>query len=115
MRSYLWAAASAMLLALPACGGQASGAPDAEWVTPSPAAEAGGTEIHFTGTVRHVELEGGFYAIRGDDGVSYDPTNLPPEFQKDGLKVEAEARRQDDVMGIHQVGPIVQLVRIRTR
>lgn len=64
MRSYRWAAASVILLAPPACGGQADGAPDAEWVTPSPAAEAEGTEIHFTGTVRRVELEGGFYAIR---------------------------------------------------
>ena len=91
-------------------------APDeAEWVTPSPAAEAGGTDIRITGTVSHVELEGGYYAIRGDDGVTYDPTNLPPEFQKDGLEVEAEARRRDDMMGIHQGGPIVQLVRIRAR
>ena len=61
------------------------------------------------------KLEGGYFAIRGEDGVSYDPTNLPAEFQKDGLKVEAEARRRDDMMGIHQGGPIVQLVRIRAR
>jgi hypothetical protein len=52
---------------------------------------------------------------RGNDGVTYDPTNLPPEFQKDGLTIEAEARRRDDMMGIHQVGPIVQLVRVRAR
>jgi hypothetical protein len=74
-----------------------------------------GPTIHITGIVRHSEIEGGFYAIHGDDGVMYDPTNLPQEFQKDGLSVEAEARRRDDVAGIHQVGPIVELERIRRR
>lgn len=54
-------------------------------------------------------------AIRGEDGVSYDPTNLPPAFHKDGLKVEAAARRRDDMRGIHLGGRIVQIVRIRAR
>ena len=108
-------AALALLVALAGCGSSAGDRDEAGWVSPTPAAEAGGTDVKLTGVVRHVELEGGFYAIRGDDGVTYDPTNLPPEFQKDGLKVEAEARRRDDMMGIHQAGPIVQLVRIRAR
>ena len=102
------------LVALASCGG-AGARDEADWVTPNPAAEAGGTDVHITGIVRHEVLEGGFYAIRGDDSVTYDPTNLPPEFQKDGLRVEAEARRRDDVSGIHMVGPIVDLVRIRAR
>jgi hypothetical protein len=105
-----------LLMAVAACAKAANGGGDeAGWVTPSPAAEEGGTDVRITGVVTHVELEGGFYAIRSDDGVTYDPTNLPPEFQKDGLKVEAEARRRDDMMGIHQAGPIVELVRIRAR
>jgi len=86
-----------------------------EWVVPTPAAEAGGTELHIVGTVRRVELEGGFFAIQGEDGVTYDPTNLPSQFQKDGLSVEADARRRDDRAGIHMTGPIVDLVRIRLR
>jgi hypothetical protein len=104
-----------LVMAVAACANGAASHDEAGWVTPSPAAEEGGTDIRITGVVTHVELEGGYYAIRGEDGVSYDPTNLPPEFQKDGLKVEAEARRRDDMMGIHQGGPIVQLVRIRPR
>jgi len=107
--------AFALLMVVAACGNGAAGGDEAAWVTPSPAAEEGGTDLRITGVVSRLELEGGFFAIRGDDGVTYDPTNLPPEFQKDGLKVEAEARRRDDMMGIHQVGPIVQLVRIRAR
>lgn len=104
-----------LLMAVAACTNGAAGRDEAEWVTPSPAAEEVGTDVRITGVVTRVELEGGFYAIRGDDGVTYDPANLPPEFQKDGLKVEAEALRRDDLMGIHQVGAIVQLVRVRAR
>jgi hypothetical protein len=86
-----------------------------DWVTPTPAAESDGTPVHIVGVVRHLEVEGGFYAIEGEDGTTYDPTNLPAAFRKDGLAVEADARRRDDMAGIHMSGPIVQLVRIRTR
>jgi hypothetical protein len=86
-----------------------------DWVIPTTPAEPGGTEIRISGTVRRVELEGGFFAIQGDDGVTYDPTNLPTGFQEDGLAVEADARRLDERAGIHMVGPIVSLVRIRRR
>ena len=115
MTTWRSGAACVLLMAVAACTNGAAGRDEGSWVTPSPTAEEGGTDVRITGVVSHVELEGGFYAIRGDDGVTYDPTNLPPEFQKDGLKVEAEARRRDDMMGIHQAGPIVQLVRIRAR
>jgi hypothetical protein len=107
--------AIALQMGVAACAKGGAGHDEAGWVTPSPAAEEVGAEVRITGVVSHVELEGGFYAIRGDDGLTYDPTNLPPAFQRDGLRVEAEARRRDDVMGVHQVGPIVQLVRIRAR
>jgi inhibitor of cysteine peptidase len=97
-------------LVLTACAGG-----DGTWVLPTPAAQEVGTRIRITGVVRHSELEGGFYAIQGDDGVTYDPTNLPVEFQEEGLAVEVEARRREDAMGIHQVGPIVEIERIRRR
>ncbi len=105
---------SVMLLVSVACSGNGGGA-ESDWIVPAAAPEDGGEQIRITGTVRHVELEGGFYAIVGDDGVTYDPTNLPAEFQKDGLAVEAEARRRTDRVGIHQAGPIVELLRIRVR
>ena len=101
----------ALLVAL--AGGCARGSND--WVTPTPPAEAGGTPVHIVGTVRHREVEGGFFAIEAEDGTSYDPTNLPTEFRKDGLAVEADARRREDMAGIHMSGPIVQIVRIRAR
>lgn len=88
---------------------------DGDWVVPTPAARGTGPQLEITGVVRYSELEGGFYAIEGADGVTYDPLNLPPEFRKDGLPVEATARRRDDAVGIRQVGPIVELERIRIR
>jgi len=45
-----------------------------------------------TGTVRHLDLEGGFFGIVGDDSVKYDPAELAPAFQKDGLRVKFRAR-----------------------
>jgi hypothetical protein len=86
-----------------------------DWVTPTPPAEATGTAMTITGVVRHFEVEGGFYAIRGDDSVTYDPVNLPADFQKDGLAVEAVVRPKTNVMSIRQVGTIVEVERIRTR
>ena len=52
----------------------ACGKADNDWVTPTPAADASGAAMTITGVVHHFELEGGFYAIRGDDSVTYDPT-----------------------------------------
>lgn len=65
-----------------------------------------------TGVVRHVDLEGGFFAIRGDDGVTYDPSNLDDAFRRDGLRIRARVRPRPDMAGIHMVGPIVDIIEI---
>ncbi len=99
------------LLLLAACGGGTDG-----WVTPpSSNSETVGSSMTIVGIVRRVPLEGGFFTIVGADGVTYDPTNLPAAFRKDGLAVEAVARPRPDRLGTHQVGQIVELERIRTR
>ncbi len=43
------------------------------------------------GTVRWYDFEGGFFAIRGADGVTYDPMNLSAEYEQDGLPVRFRA------------------------
>jgi hypothetical protein len=79
----------------------------------SPSVPAGATRV--TGTVQFVSLEGGFWAIRGDDGVTYDPKDgLPSAFQRDGMRVTAIIRTRTDLGGIHMVGPIVELLEIKT-
>ena len=102
-----------MLLAVAACNGGAGSS--ADWVVPTPPAEEKGEQTHISGVVKFHEVEGGFYAIQGEDGVTYDPTNLPEEFRQEGLAVEIEARKRPDVMSVRQVGTIVDIERIRKR
>jgi hypothetical protein len=67
-------------------------------------------ELH--GTVVYKDMEGGFFAIDGDDGKTYDPINLPDSLKINGLKVNITARFRKDVGGIHMVGDIIQIVNI---
>jgi hypothetical protein len=68
--------------------------------------------VEITGTVTFVNLEGGFFTIQGNDGSTYTPTNLPESFRKDGLEINALVRPRPDVMSIHMVGPIIEIVDI---
>jgi hypothetical protein len=43
------------------------------------------------------------------------PLNLPADFRVDGLAVEADTRRRDDVATIGLAGPVLELLRIRRR
>jgi hypothetical protein len=65
--------------------------------------------IKATGTVRHLGIEGGFWGIVGDDGQNYDPANLAPEFQKEGLRVSFTAVPSANQMSFHMWGTIVEL------
>src|SRR6267143_5014372 len=62
-----------------------------------------------TGTVKHVDLEGGFYAIHGSDGVNYDPINLPDAYRRDGLPVTATVKIRPDLVSIHMYGTIAEV------
>ena len=47
--------------------------------------------MKITGTVVHLDLEGGFWGIEGDDGEKYKPVDaLPAAVRDDGCRVEAE-------------------------
>ena len=71
-------------------------------------------QICVTGASRYYGLEGGFWAVRGDDGTTYDPLDaLPVAFRHDGLRVRLVARVRNDLMSFHQAGPIVEIVDIR--
>jgi len=80
----------------------------------APQVPAGAIQVN--GTVRYFTLEGGFWAVRGDDGVTYDPMNgLASEFQRENLRVTLVAKVRNDLGGIHMVGPIVEVISIRER
>jgi hypothetical protein len=86
----------AAALSLAACGGSASMQPIK----------------NVTATVSYLTVEGGFFALRGDDGVTYDPTRLDPAFAQNGLRVRARLQVRDDLAGTHMVGPIVDVLEI---
>lgn len=71
-----------------------------------------GDVVSGTGTVKHFDLEGGFFAIVGDDQKTYDPTNLAESFRVNGLRVRFRARLRNDVMSIRMVGQPVELLEI---
>lgn len=80
----------------------------------APQVPAGAIQVN--GTVRFFALEGGFWAVRGDDGVTYNPINgLAPAFQRENLRVTMVANVRRDMGGIHMVGPIVEVLSIQTR
>ncbi len=104
------AAGLAVVLVLAAC--RSSGA---EWTTVTSTPDGSGPTLHITGIIRYSEVEGGVYTILSADSVTYNPINLPAAYQRDGLAIEAEGRTRNDMAGIHQVGPLLEMQRIRRR
>ena len=64
------------------------------------------------GTVRYVELEGGFYGIVADDSTRYLPQDLGTDYREDGLRVRFRAAVQDSVMTMEMWGTPVELIDI---
>jgi len=67
------------------------------------------------GTIVRKNIEGGFYAIDGDDGRKYNPINLSESFRKDGLKVKVTARLRMDAMSVYMYGAIIEVVEIAAK
>ena len=65
------------------------------------------------GTVRHVDVTGDCWRIVADDGVGYEPVNLPDEFKRDGLEVRFSAKLRDGLVTTCMVGRVVELLGIR--
>lgn len=65
-----------------------------------------------TGVLRHVQLEGGCWALETDDE-RWELLNLERDFgaelQVDGLRVRFEGTARDDVMTTCQLGPNLEL------
>jgi hypothetical protein len=47
--------------------------------------------VNGTGTIRWIDLEGGFYGIESDDGARYLPLNLGEAYQVEGLRIRFQA------------------------
>ena len=66
-----------------------------------------------TGTVRYIDVEGGFYGIVTDDGKKLDPVNLPQEFRKDGLRIRARVEPLQDRVSIRMWGTPVRIIEFK--
>ncbi|MFQ5529233.1 MAG: hypothetical protein ACE5FP_02700 [Gemmatimonadota bacterium] len=71
--------------------------------------------IEVAATVQFVAVEGGCWSLVTDNGTRYEPVNLDPSFQSDGLKVDVTLRPRTDLASICQVGEIVEVESIRLR
>lgn len=70
--------------------------------------------VKVNGTIRFMSFEGGFWAVRGDDSLTYDPMNgIPAAFQVEGLRVRMEARLRSDMASVHMAGPIVEIISLK--
>lgn len=69
--------------------------------------------IKIRGTVKYLNLEGGFYAIYADDGAKYTPFNLAKEYRIAGLVVEIEGRLMDDMLSIQQHGEMLKIESVK--
>lgn len=75
----------------------------------------GGDTVEGTGTIRYLDVEGGFYGIVADDGSNYDPINLACDFavfQEDGLRITFEGEIRDDLDSVHMWGTIIELTAV---
>lgn len=66
-------------------------------------------------TVEFVSVEGGCWRLVTDQGIGYEPVNLPESFRSDGLQVDVTVRLRKDLGSICQVGQIVDIESIRVR
>lgn len=67
-----------------------------------------GESLSTEGTVRHLEIEGGCWAIE-TSGERYEPLNLPTDLREDGLRIRFEAEVLPDVATFCQVGPAIEV------
>ncbi len=85
-----------------------------EFVSANSAAEKSEREEPMiSGTVRYLEIEGGFYGLVADDGTKYNPINLPAEYKKNGLRVKFAVREKKGVVSFRMWGKIVEVVKIQ--
>lgn len=65
--------------------------------------------ITVTGTIERINIGTGTWALKSDDGKTYELYELPSELLKNGLKVTIDAQVRDDVMTMAAIGPVLEV------
>lgn len=112
-------ALSVAMLTLTACGGDdpAASATDMnlqaapEAVQAEPAQEDSSMEKTktVTGTIVYKQLEGGFYALIGEDDARYTLQGLDKKYHQNGLVVKVTGTPMPDVMSITMFGTVFKV------
>ncbi|MFA7419806.1 MAG: hypothetical protein WCZ90_08985 [Melioribacteraceae bacterium] len=66
-----------------------------------------------TGTVVHLDFEGGFWGIVSDDNQNLDPLNLPKEYCVAGKRIWFSYKEKADMMSTHMWGTIIELIEVK--
>lgn len=102
--------AMAVAIALAACSGPTLPSTSADCSAFTPSAP---DNVCVIGIVGYIGIEGGFWAVRGDNDTTYEPVDgLPANFRQEGLRVRVEAR-MTDLFSFHMAGPIVEILDIK--
>jgi|GEM_PF-5516837 len=80
-----------------------------------PSAEEKVDAVPFTGRIIFNDFEGGFFGIVTDEGERFDPTNLPDQFEKKGLRVSGRLRPRPDLVGFHMWGTFADVLEIKSK
>jgi hypothetical protein len=65
--------------------------------------------VYDTGEIIYLSFEGGFFGIVTDEGIHYDPINLPSEFEIDGLRIRFIGEKLD-LYSFHMWGIIIRII-----
>ena len=63
-----------------------------------------------TGTATYIDLSGGFWAIKGNDGQNYRPTNMPASMKKEGKSVSVRVKEVEEGFSVFMWGKTVEIV-----
>ncbi|KDE55778.1 hypothetical protein EI28_04550 [Methanoculleus sp. MH98A] len=70
------------------------------------------TYVAKTGTVTHIDLEGGFYGIVADDGERYLPLDLDEAYRVDGMRLTFVGEAARDTATIQQWGTPIEVIAV---
>ncbi|MBD3584974.1 hypothetical protein HHX48_04385 [Salinimonas sp. HHU 13199] len=71
------------------------------------------TSKEISGTLIYKNLEGGFFGFDSDKGNKYTLRNLPPEFKKNGIKLQVNGRVRNDIMTFTQYGDVFEVESVK--
>ncbi len=68
--------------------------------------------ISMTGTIKFIDIEGGFYGFLADNGERYFPVNLDQQYKVNNMKVRIEGKIRKNVMTTVMWGTPLEILKI---